>query len=311
MEIQKILSKFNEGAFNRDIKDSVSYESKRFLVELRDNFRKENLEFTTKSILTQLIAFAKNEDSKRSWLLNSIVNEENSNDSEIHSNKEMLGNLIAEVFSVLLRKMAYFNQQKSTKILKRNYYLSLYEGAEYSLIQMGYTFQKTEKLKKLSVQLKQLIVQNTVIEKKLQPKEGITIENMMDMLTKLSKRKIISKEFNKPEIQLKWINKAIDFIHGYDANPQDVLLIIDWKSHVHLADWLLFLKENYIDYSFSDNKQLLEWVRMNHSYNGEPYLTDNTHYASLKRNLRNRKNYISVCMHVQDGRFYINKTYSK
>jgi hypothetical protein len=309
MEIQKILSEFDEGAFNLDIKDSISYESKRFLVELRDNFRKENLEFTTKSILTQLIAFAKNEDSKRSWLLNSIVDEENLNDSEIHSNNEILGNLIAEVFSVLFRKMAYFNQQKSTKILKRNYYLSLYEGIENSLIQMGYTFQKTEKLKKLSVQLKQLIVQNTVIEKKLQPKEGITIETMMDMLTILSNRKIISKEFNKPEIQLKWINKAIDFIHGYDANPQDALLIIDWKSHVHLADWLLFLKENYIDYSFSDNKQLLEWVRMNHSYNGEPYLTDNTHYASLKRNLRNRKNYISVCMHVQDGRFYINKTY--
>jgi len=309
MEIQKILSEFNEGAFNLDIKDSVSYESKRFLVELRDNFRKENLEFTTKSILTQLIAFAKNEDSKRSWLLNSIVDEENLNDSEIHSNNEILGNLIAEVFSVLLRKMAYFNQQKSTKILKRNYYLSLYEGIEYFLIQTGYTFQKTEKLKKLSVQLNQLIVQNTVIEKKLQPKEGITIDTMMDMLTKLSNRKIISKEFNKPEIQLKWINKAIDFIHGFDANPQDALLIIDWKSHVHLADWLLFLKENYIDYSFSDNKQLLEWVRMNHSYNGETYSTDKIHYASLKRNLRNRKNYISDYMYVQDGRFYINKTY--
>ena len=309
MEIQKILSEFDEGAFNRDIKDSVSYESKRFLVELRDNFRKENLEFTTEAILTQLIDLAKNEESKRSWFLNSIVNEENSNDSEIHSNNEMLGNLIAEVFSVLLRKMAYFNQQKSTKILKRNYYLSLYEGIEYSLIQMGYTFQKTEKLKKLSVQLNQLIVQNTVVEKKLQPKEGITIENMMEMLTKLSKRKIISKEFNKPEIQLKWINKAIDFIHGYDANPQDASLIIDWKSHVHLADWLLFLKENYIDYTFRDNKHLLEWVRINHSYNGEPYLTDNIYYASLKRNLRNRKNYISDYLYVQDGRFCIHKNY--
>ena len=65
MEIQKILSEFDEGAFNLDIKDSVSYESKRFLVELRDNFRKENLEFTTEAILTQLIDLAKNEESKR------------------------------------------------------------------------------------------------------------------------------------------------------------------------------------------------------------------------------------------------------
>ena len=78
---------------------------------------------------------------------------------------------------------------------------------------------------------------------------------------------------------------------------------------MHLADWLLFLKENYVDYSFSDNKQLLEWVRMNHSYNGETYSTDKIHYASLKRSLRNRKNYISNCMYVQDGRFCINKTY--
>jgi hypothetical protein len=309
MEIEKILSEFNEGAFNLDIKDSLSYESKRFLVELRDNFRKEDLEFTTIAILTQLIDFAKNEDSKKSWHSNFITNDKNSNDSNVQANGEKLGNLIAEIFGGWLRKVAYFNQQKSTKVLKRNYYLSLYEEIEFTLIQMGYTFQKTEKLKKLALQLRQLIVQNTVTGKKLQPKEGITIEIMMDMLTILANRAIISIEFIKPEIQLKWINKAIDFMHGYDASPHDALLIIDWKSHVHLADWLLFLKENYIDYSHSDNKQLLEWVRMNHSYNGEPYLADQTQYASLKRNLRNRKKFISDYMYVQNGRFCLHKNY--
>lgn len=309
MEIQKKINGLRDDVIEEFIQEYLSEESKDIILKLKESSKRRGETLTIKSILLEFIEFAKNEGSKNSWLLNFIVPDENSTDSDVKAKDEKLGNMMAELMTGLLKKMANFNQEKSSKILKKNYFLALYETIENFLIQMGYTFQTTDKLKKLSIQLQELIVQNTGDAKKLQPKEDLKVETVMDMLTKLANRKIISKEFNKPEIQLKWINKAFDFIHSYDAKPQDVLIIIDWKNHVHLADWLLFLKENYIDYSFRDNKQLLEWVRINHSYNGEPYSTDTTQYASLKRNLRNRKNFISNCMYVEDGRFCINKTF--
>lgn len=309
MEIQQMINELREDAIEEFIKENLSQESKDFILKLKERIAELGESVTIKSILSEFIEFAKNEDSKKSWLLNFIVDEENSTDSYVQANDEKLGDLIAELISGLLKTMANYNQQKSSKFLKKKYFLALYESIEHVLIQMGYTFQKTEKLKKLSIQLRELILQNTGDVNKLQPREDLNVDTIMDMLTLLAKRAIISKEFIKPEIQLKWINKAVDFTHGYDAKPQDELLIIDWKSHVHLADWLLFLKENYIEYSFSDNKQLLEWVRIHHSYNGAPYLTDQIQYASLKRNLRNRKKYISDYMYVQDGRFCLHKNY--
>lgn len=309
MEIQKIISKLPDDAIEKFIQENLSEESKDIILKLKESSERQGETLTIKSILLEYIEFTMNEGSKKSWLLNFNVPDENSSDSYAQAKDEKLDKMIAELMTGFHKTMANFNQEKSSKILKKNYFLALYETIENILIQMGYTFQKTDKLKKLSIQLQELIVQNTGDTKKLQPREDLKVETVMEMLTKLANRKIISKEFNKPEIQLKWINKAFDFIHSYDAKPQDALIIIDWKNHVHLADWLLFLKENYIDYSFRDNKQLLEWVRINHSYNGEPYSTDTTQYASLKRNLRNRKNFISVCMYVQDGRFCIHKTY--
>ena len=309
MEIQKKINGLRDDVIEEFIQEYLSEESKDIILKLKESSKRRGETLTIKSILLEFIEFAKNEGSKNSWLLNFIVPDENSTDSDVKAKDEKLGNMMAELMTGLLKKMANFNQEKSSKILKKNYFLALYETIENFLIQMGYTFQTTDKLKKLSIQLQELIVQNTGDAKKLQPKEDLKVETVMEMLTKLANRKIISKEFNKPEIQLKWINKAFDFIHSYDAKPQDALIIIDWKNHVHLADWLLFLKENYIDYSFRDNKQLLEWVRINHSYNGEPYSTDTTQYASLKRNLRDRKKFISDYMYVQDGRFCIHKTY--
>lgn len=309
MEIQKIISELREDTIEEFLQENLSDESKDFILKPKENIGIQEETLTLKSILSEFIELSKNEDSKKSGLLNFIIDEENSNDSDLHENDEKLGNMIAELISGCLKTMANYNQQKSSKVLKKNYFLALYEAIEYFLIQMGYTFQKTDKLKKLSIQLNELIFQNTGDANKLQPREDLKVETVMDMLTKLANRGIISKEFNKAEIQIKWINKAIDFIHCYDVKPKDALVIIDWKSHVHLADWLLFLKENYIDYTSRDNKHLLEWVRINHSYNGEHYLTDNIYYASLKRNLRNRKNYISDYLYVQDGRFCIHKNY--
>lgn len=309
MQILRMISDLDDKTVTKFLKKSLSYKSKRFLTEVRSNFKQIGMELTTKLVIEMFNEYLRDVDSEDSQLLKLVSDASSSDDNEVKAKDAKLSLFVADMVNGLHNLYSKHNQFKLTKNEKKVDFLKHHNTIESALISLGFSFQDSEKLKRIDQQLKGLISQNAERLNTLQPKDGVYIESFKDMLTLLSERKFIPEGFNKDDVKLKWINKSIDFNFSYDHNQEDSTLKINWTSFVHLADWLLFLKEYYINYTFQDNTELLEWVINNISYKDESFIRSGKNYSNLKRKLRERKIYVSDCMKIEDGKFYIIKNY--
>lgn len=65
MEIQQMINELREDAIEEFIQENLSQESKDFILTLKEKIGEQGESVTIKSILSEFIEFAKNEDSKK------------------------------------------------------------------------------------------------------------------------------------------------------------------------------------------------------------------------------------------------------
>ena len=288
----KIIDELSEDTFNNFLKN-LSFLSKRFMVNVRKEMKEKDISLNSKDLKHSIVLFLKSEQQNDP--LFKLIDE----------NQDRLGEGFKEWLKDLQKMVFYYSSLAQNgienKAKRKEYFEMLFKLIESILIQGGESFNSTDYSQKVEKQLLALIQSNLTPKNVFQPKEGISVFFLQDMVRKLADSNYISPEFKKEQNSILWINRAfnVNFYSGH--HPQSFQLKINWNKLVDLADWLWFLIKSCVEYNFTNNKQLYNWVVENVRLNGNEYSKGTEKYDNLLRTIRSRRDYIGYIFTIDEN----------
>jgi hypothetical protein len=176
------------------------------------------------------------------------------------------------------------------------------KSIENSIIQLGENENKLPPITKLLENLKfQASKYQTPIDKLTPKYESFFYE---EMLRELVNEKLITNDFKDPKIRFEWVNFA--FYFGSEThNINSSILTLNWISSASkLADFLMFLFSNLIEYKFEDKSEFYDWIILHFEIKGESLKRGKTNLETLKRNVKRIKDKTSINFRINDSKMF-------
>jgi hypothetical protein len=125
-----------------------------------------------------------------------------------------------------------------------------------------------------------------------------------EMLRELAEKKFISTEFLDSKNRFEWVNFA--FYFGSEThNINSSILTLNWlSSSTLLADFLMFLFSNLIEYKFENKREFFNWIILYIEIKGKPIKKDSTSFLTLNRLMKKFKDDTSVNFRIDDSNLF-------
>lgn len=125
-----------------------------------------------------------------------------------------------------------------------------------------------------------------------------------DMLRELAEKKLISTEFIDSKNRFEWVNFA--FYFGSEThNINSSILTLNWQSSASkLADFLMFLFSNLIEYKFENKREFFNWIILHVEIKGKPIKKDSTSFLTLNRLMKKNKDDTSVNFRINESNLF-------
>lgn len=121
-----------------------------------------------------------------------------------------------------------------------------------------------------------------------------------EMLRSLAEEKMIDDDFLDKQNRFEWVHYAL-FFGDKNQHLKSSIQYLNWQdSLTTLADFLMFLFSNLIEYDLSDKKEFYTWMVCFVRIKGEPIIKNSTRYRSLKRIMKKHKNDPSVIFRINN-----------
>jgi hypothetical protein len=143
----------------------------------------------------------------------------------------------------------------------------------------------------------------TPINKLTPKKESFFYE---EMLRELAEKKFISTEFLDSKNRFEWVNFA--FYFGSEThNINSSILTLNWLSSASkLADFLMFLFSNLIEYKFKDKSEFYDWIILHFELKGESFERGKANFETLKRYMKRIKDKTSINFKINESKLFEN-----
>jgi len=125
-----------------------------------------------------------------------------------------------------------------------------------------------------------------------------------DMLRELAEKKLISTEFIDSKNRFEWVNFA--FYFGSEThNINSSIFTLNWLSSASkLADFLMFLFSNLIEYKFKDKSEFYDWIILHFELKGESFERGKANFETLKRYMKRIKDKTSINFKINESKLF-------
>ena len=176
------------------------------------------------------------------------------------------------------------------------------KSVENSIIQLGENENKSPPITKLLENLKfQASKYQTPIDKLTPKYESFFYE---EMLRELVNEKLITNDFKDPKNRFEWVNFA--FYFGSETyNIKSSILTLNWISSASkLADFLMFLFSNLIEYKFENKREFFNWIILHVEIKGKPIKKDSISFQTLNRLMKKIKDDTSFNFRIDESNLF-------
>ena len=237
-----------------------------------------------------------------------------------HSETKMFLELMSEYFEIN-PKIKDFYEANSLDGMDKMYYVNatttssnlsshqkaaalnlISKSISNTLIQLGENEKSYPIITNFLEQSNSLAVKYQTPINKLTPKKLLFFYE--EMLRELAEKKFISTEFLDSKNRFEWVNFAFYFgSETYNINSS--ILTLNWlSSSTRLADFLMFLFSNLIEYKFEDKREFFNWIILHIEIKGKPIKKDSTSFLTLNRLMKRIKDDTSVNFRIDDSNLF-------